>query len=168
MKCMLCRQLAQATVSKLPTSHALISQRLNIFLDVKIDRTTHLVFKPHTGLLNSNKVQTAQQWGIPVVSVQWLADSIRAARLLDVGGTEPRAATSSGRSLPQCSVQSTGQSLCSNICEKAVACRVGSAIPAGLRRSLITAVCRHGAARRQRRRTGDRIGPAPGRQRTSP
>lgn len=39
-------------------------------------RTTHLIFKPHAGVLDSSKVRTAQQWGIPVVHWQWLLDNV--------------------------------------------------------------------------------------------
>ena len=45
-------------------------------------RTTHLVVGGAPGAAPSSKLATAQAWGIPAVSLQWLLDSLQAHQLL--------------------------------------------------------------------------------------
>ena len=45
-------------------------------------RTTHLVVGGAPGAAPSSKLASAQAWGIPAVSLQWLLDSLQAHRLL--------------------------------------------------------------------------------------
>ena len=45
-------------------------------------KTTHLVVSDAPGAAPSSKLASAQAWGIPAVSLQWLLDSFQAHRLL--------------------------------------------------------------------------------------